>query len=114
MFGSFQVVLGSRCRVSHCFAENTIGEHVASFTFTVGLDARKGRPLGMYLNDNRFYGNLDVGHVSTHKSTLIEEWNSGNPGATIRARDQVFAINNKKKVVQVIYISRLHLWIISN
>ena len=84
-------------------SENTFGEHVIAFTFTVGVDKRKGRPLGMYMNDNKFYGALYVDHVSSDKSTLIGEWNAENPTATIRAGDQVVAVNDKKGCASFLY-----------
>ena len=84
-------------------SRDTFGEHVTSFTFTVALDIRQGRPLGMYLNDNRFYGALYVDHVSSDKSTLTGEWDAENPRATIRAGDQVVAINNKKGCASYLY-----------
>ena len=76
---------------------------VIAFTFTVGVDKRKGRPLGMYMNDNKFYGALYVDHVSSDKSTLIGEWNAENPTATIRAGDQVVAVNDKKGCASFLY-----------
>ena len=75
---------------------DSLGPHVTSFTFSVGIDTRLGRPLGMFVNDNRFRGALLVDHVSSDNSTLIGEWNADNPDATIRTGGLVVAVNNKK------------------
>ena len=75
---------------------DSLGEHVTSVTFSVGIDTRLGRPLGMFVNDNRFSGALLVDHVSSDISTLIGEWNADNPDASIRTGDLVVAVNDKK------------------
>ena len=75
---------------------DSLGPHVTSFTFSVGIDTRLGRPLGMYLNDNRFPGALLVDYVSSDHSTLIGQWNADNPEASIRTGDLVVAVNDKK------------------
>ena len=72
------------------------GEHVISDTFSVGIDTRLGRPLGLCFNDNKFHGSLSVAHVSSDNFTLIGEWNAQNPDATICVGDLVVAVNNKK------------------
>ena len=75
---------------------HSIGEHVTSYMFSVGIDNRLGRPLGLFCNDNKFHSSLFVDHVSSDTVTLIGEWNATNPDAMICNGDLVVAVNDKK------------------
>lgn len=75
---------------------HSIGVPVTSYTFSVCIDNKLGRPLGLFFNDNKFHSSLFVEHVSSDTSTLIGEWNAKNPDAMICNGDHVVAVNDKK------------------